>query len=274
MAAVIVTGSASSPAGLDGVVNDFRALVSAGGGNNGVGGGVFPDGRREVGWDVASLDPYQVPGNMPGTFFNNQSLRGLELTTTGGLQVSGRAASGSADVRFSTVNPAASTAFQSFSPERLLALYGETTVEATFYMPSAPSQSAYVRGFGAVFADVSVFGATKLEAFGRTGQLIATVDVPAAPGGLSFAGLWIDEGEWIDRVRLTVGQTGIEDVSGTLDVVALDDFIYAEPRIVPEPGVAAFVAAVGLALALQRRLIAPAPGKTGAARSGSPPRAR
>jgi hypothetical protein len=271
---VIVTGSASSPAGLDGVVNDFRALVSGGGGNNGVGGGVLPDGRREVGWDVASLDPYQVPGTMPGTYFNNQSLRGLVLTTTGGLQVSGRAASGSNDVRFSSVNPSASTAFQSFSPERLLALYGETTVEATFFLPSVPSQQAYVRGFGAIFSDVSIFGATRLEAFGRSGQRLAAIDVPAAAGGLSFAGLWIDEGEWIDRIRLTVGQTGIEDVSGALDVVALDDFIYAEPRIVPEPGVAALVAAAVLTLASRTRLIAPARGKTGAVRPGSQPPAR
>ena len=251
--ALVVTGAAPTAAGLDGVVNDFRTLVSGGGFNNGVGGGVFASGRREVGWDAASLDPFQVPAAMPGNFFNNQSLRGLELATAGGLRVSGRAASGSADVLFSTVNPAAAAALQAFSPERLLAVYGERSVEANFFLPSAPSQRAYVRGFGAVFADVSVFGATRLEAFGRGGRLLASVEVPAAPGGLSFAGLWIDGGEWIDRVRLTVGQAGIEDGSGQLDVVALDEFIYAEPQVVPEPGVAVLVGVGALAWLARRR---------------------
>lgn len=252
LAAVVMTGAAATPSGLEGVTGEFRALVSAGGTNNGV-GGTFPDGRREVGWDVASLDPLQVPAAMPGNFFNAFSMRGLELTTPGSLRVSGRAASGSPDVRFSTLNPAVASNLQTFSPERLLAVYGSTTVEATFFMPSAPSQRAYVRGFGAVFADVTVFGPSRLEAFGRSGALLASVEVPAAAGGLSFAGVWMDDGEWIDHVRLTVGQTGIETTGGVLDIVALDDFIYAEPRVVPEPGVAALVVAAALGLAGRRR---------------------
>lgn len=251
MAAVVMTGSAATPSGLGGVTGEFRALVSAGGTNNGA-GGTFPDGRREVGWDVASMDPFQVPAAMPGNFFNAFSHRGLELTTPGSLRVSGRTASGSPDVRFSTLNPSVAANLQTFSPERLLAVYGARTVEATFFMPSAPSQRAYVRGFGAVYADVTVFGPSRLEAFGRSGALLASVEVPAAAGGLSFAGVWIDDGEWIDRVRLTVGQAGIETLGGALDVVALDDFIYAEPQVVPEPGVATLVLASALALAGRR----------------------
>jgi hypothetical protein len=251
-AAIVVTAAAPGAAGLDSVVNEFRTLVSAGGTNNGVGGGVFPNGRREVAWDVASLDPFQVPASMPGNFFNDYSLRGLELSTSGSLKVSGRAASGSADVVFSTLNPEAAAALQAFSPERLLAVYGEKTVEATFFLPSSPGSRSYVRGFGAVFTDVNVFGASRLEAFGRSGQLLASVDVPVAAGGLSFAGIFIDDGEWIDHVRLTVGQTGIDDTTSGLDVVALDDFIYAEPRLVPEPGAMGLVG-VGACLLMVRR---------------------
>jgi hypothetical protein len=251
--AVVLTGAASGPSGLQSVVNEFRTLVSAGGGNNGVGGSGLVNGRREVAWDAASLDPVQVPSTFPGTFFNNNSLRGLVLSTTGSLRVSGRTASGSTDVLFSTLNPGAAEALQSFSPERLLAVYGATTVEATFFMPSSPSQRAFVRGFGAVFADVGVAGASRLEAFGRSGQLLASVVVPASAGGLSFAGVWMDEGEWIDSVRLTAGQTGIEDGSGALDVVALDDFIYAEPQRVPEPAVVFLLLAGAMALPMGRR---------------------
>lgn len=252
-AAVVVTGAALTAEGLDGVVNAFRVRVSGGGSNNGVGGGSSANGRREVAWDAASLDPFQSPAVFPGDFFNDFSLRGLELTTPGSLRVSGRAASGSPDVLFSTLNPVAASSLQAFSPERLLAVYGETTVEARFFLPSEPTQRAFVRGFGAVFADVSVFGPTRLEAFGSDGQRLAAVEVPAAPGGLSFAGVWIESGGWIDHVRLTVGQTGIDDRSGLLDVVALDDFIYAEPQRVPEPGAVALAGGGALVWWARRR---------------------
>jgi hypothetical protein len=252
-AVVVVTGAAPMAEGLDGVVNDFRAQVSGGGSNNGVGGGPLANGRREVAWDAASLDPFQTPAVFPGDFFNTVSLRGLELAAPGSLRVSGRAASGSTDVLFSTINPAAAAALQAFSPERLLAVYGETTVEARFFLPSESSQRAYVRGFGAVFADVSIFGSTRLDAFGRDGRRLAAVTVPAAPGGLSFAGVWIEGGEWIDHVILTIGEAGIGDGSGLWDVVALDDFIYAEPQRVPEPGVAVLAATAALAWMVRRR---------------------
>ncbi|MFN0130707.1 MAG: PEP-CTERM sorting domain-containing protein [Verrucomicrobiales bacterium] len=251
-AAVVVTATSPTAAGLGTTVDEFRTLVSQGGTNNGVGGGLFPNGRREVAWDVASLDPFQVPAAMPGDFFRTNSLRGLELTTPGSLRVSGRAASGSYDVLFSTLNPTAAAGFQTFSPERLLAAYGATTVVAEFYLPSAPSQRAVVQGFGALFADVSLFGPTRLEAFGRSGRLLATVAVPATPNGLSFAGLWIDGGEWIDQMYIHVGEAGIENTSDLSDIVALDDFIYSEPQLIPEPETALLLA-LGVALAFRRR---------------------
>jgi hypothetical protein len=42
---------------------------------------------------------------------------------------------------------------------------------------------------------------------------------------------------WISSVRLTVGQTGIDDTTSSLDIVAMDDFIFAEPQLtaIPEP---------------------------------------
>lgn len=251
-AAVVVTAASPTAAGLGTTVDGFRTLVSQGGTNNGVGGGLFPNGRREVAWDVASLDPFQVPAAMPGDYFRTSSLRGLELTTPGSLRVSGRVASGSDDVFFSTLNPAAAAGFQAFSPERLLAVYGATTVVAEFFLPSAPSQRGVVQGFGALFADVSLFGPTRLEAFGRSGQLLATVIVPAAPEGMSFAGLWIDGGEWIDQIHIHLGEAGIENTSGLPDIVALDDFIYSEPQLIPEPAPAVLLA-VGVALTFRRR---------------------
>ena len=251
-AAMVMVGTGVDAVALDPVVDAFRAAVSGGGGNNGVGGGPFADGRREVAWDVASADPFQTPAEFPGTFFNAFSPRGLQLTTPGSLRISGRAASGSPDVLFSTLNAPASAEFQAFTPERLLAVYGETVVETRFFLPSTPSQSALVRGFGVVFADVSIFGPTRLSAFGRNGDLLADVIVPAAPGGLSFAGVWIDSGQWIDRVRIVAGEAGIEGNAAQFDIVAVDDFIYSEPQLVPEAGVPGLILLAGAATLARR----------------------
>ncbi len=235
-AALIWTGTSADPAGLLPVVDAFRAQISAGGSNNGVGGS-FTTGRREVAWDAASLDPVQIPAAMPGDFFNTFSQRGLVLSTPGSLRVSGRAASGSTDVLFSSLNPRAASALQALTPERMLAVYGATTVNATFFLPGSPSQPAFVRGFGLVVADVNIAGSTRLEALDALGTVIGSVDVPPAPNGLSFAGLWMEGSTWISSVRLTAGQTGINDTTSSRDIVAMDDFIFAEPQLtaIPEP---------------------------------------
>ena len=114
---VTATGSSPGDVGFAGVVSLFRTIVSSGGGNNGAGGGPFTTGRREVNWDAAGLDPFQTPGVMPNNFFNNNSKRGLDLQAGAGgsLLVSGRPASGSTDLRFSSLNPAYPAAMPAFS---------------------------------------------------------------------------------------------------------------------------------------------------------------
>src|SRR5262249_11377859 len=57
---------------------------------------------------------------------------------------------------------------------------------------------------------------------------------------LSFLGLVANSGERISRVRLTTGTTALgpnDNPTQGVDVVALDDFLYSEPRAaaVPEP---------------------------------------
>jgi hypothetical protein len=138
---------------------------------------------------------------------------------------------------FSSLNPRAASALQALTPERMLAVYGATTVDATFFLPGSPAQPAFVRGFGLVVADVNIAGSTRLEALDAFGAVIGSVDVPSAPNGLSFAGLWMEGSTWISSVRLTVGQTGIDDTTSSLDIVAMDDFIFAEPQLtaIPEP---------------------------------------
>jgi hypothetical protein len=58
--------------------------------------------------------------------------------------------------------------------------------------------------------------------------------VPSANTGLSFQGVSFNAGERIARVVIVLGnaplKSGNVDNSGTVDVVAMDDFIYGEPH--------------------------------------------
>lgn len=126
-------------------------------------------------------------------------------------------------------------------------------MDVRFFLPSSPSTPATVFGFGAVFTDVDVQGATRMDFFDASDAPVGSYTVPVAGSGLSFVGVWFDAGERIGRVRIISGDTalgaGVLDDS-THDVVALDDFIYSEP--VPAPGSLALLGA-GTLVALRRR---------------------
>ena len=72
-----------------------------------------------------------------------------------------------------------------------------------------------------------------------------------------------DAGELITRARITTGNSrlGPNDGAGQgccfhgppVDVVVMDDFIYSEPRSVPEPGSLSLLAIGAAAMALARR---------------------
>jgi len=109
-----------------------------------------------------------------------------------------------------------------------------------FFLPGTNGAvGATVRGFGAVFSDVDLPNATRLQFFSPNNTLI--FDQSVTPGtvasqSLSFLGAIGNAGEQIGRVRITTGTGPLgptDNPTGGVDVVALDDFIFAEP--VPEP---------------------------------------
>jgi hypothetical protein len=206
-------------------VSEFRTLL--GGPVNGTAAGPQPAGRREINWDGVPAGVTNT-NNFPGNFFNVTSTRGVLLSTAGsGLRVS--------DSNFNDVNAGYSDQLGFFSPSKTFAAVGSNIIDVNFRV-SGSSVAAGVSGFGVVFSDVDTAGSTTLEFFdGNTSLGKFSAPVRCGGSSLSFLGVAFTDGTTATRVRITAGQgapaAGVTDVSagGTVDVVAMDDFIYSEP---------------------------------------------
>ena len=237
-APIIFSDAGANAAAIQSTVDAFR--LALGNPNNGNTLASLPTGRREINWDGGG--PPVVNGTAPATPFTVfQNTRGATFTTPGtGLT---QAAPTGGLLSLDLINPTYATAFSTFSPNRLFTPIGSNVTEATFSVPgTAGGVPATVAGFGAVFTDVDLPDFSKIEFFSLLGTLLGSFDVPTgttADGSLSFLGVLFDAGERIGRVRITSGSTALgptDNPSGGVDVVVMDDFLYAEPqRAVPEP---------------------------------------
>src|SRR5262245_43698713 len=245
-------GGDTTTASIQATVDAFRTAV--GNPNHGNTAGPFTSGRREINWDGGGSTT-SSPGVTPFTvFFNN---RGAGITTpgTGFLQSPLDSAANAPEL--AALNPTyvgAGTPFNTFSPVRIFTPVGSNITDVTFIVPgSAPTNvfgtgiPATVSAFGAVFTDVDLATSTSLELFDIHGNsLTGVVNVPvgAVPGvtfpdqTLSFLGLVADAGEQIARLGSTTGTEGLgptDSPAQGVDMVVMDDFIYAEPQAIPEP---------------------------------------
>lgn len=238
-APVVRQGSGANTAALQSVVDVFRADL--GGANNGVGGS-FMSGRREINWDGVP-DNFSEPNNFPTNFFNVNSPRGVifnavENDTGSALNqfaVSSTSASG-VPVRFGNLNASYPATFVTFSAQRLFTARNTNIMEVTFFIPGTKIP-ATVKGFGLVFTDVdSATGGNRslIRVYGADGAQLSAASAPVNDGGLSFVGISFDNGERVARVVIEFGNAGLaasnNDNVGGVDVVAMDDFIYGEPR--------------------------------------------
>lgn len=238
-APVIRTASGANAAAIQAAVDQFRADL--GGANNGVGGS-FTTGRREINWDGVP-DTFASPNNLPVDFFNVNSPRGAIFSTIFNrsiLRVSANSTNPtSTPVRFGDLDASYPVQFQTFSAQRLFGVVSsagqdEAILEVTFFIPGTKIP-ATVSGFGSVFTDIDFSGAV-IICYGPDGQQIGISQAPVAASGLSFIGMTFNAGERIARVAIISGDYGLnaghidDPVSPIKDVIAMDDFIYGEPR--------------------------------------------
>src|SRR5712691_9799403 len=247
-APITVSGSGSSPAGIQALVDAYRADLGGGPPNANVAGS-FGSGRREINWDGVP-DALSAPSLLPANFFNVNSPRGVVFTTAGtGFQVSATAASGTA-IQFDNINATYSSLFQPFSPQRLFTALGSNSLDVTFFVPGTTTP-ALTRGFGSVFTDVDLANTTSLQFFDASNTSLGTFFVPAgtvASESLSFLG--VDFGSNIvSRVRITSGNAALGPNEAGLDLVVMDDFLFGEP-VAAVPGASTLMLLFGGLLGL------------------------
>jgi hypothetical protein len=228
---IVFSDSGLDAAGIQAGVDSFRAAL--GDPNNGSTPGPLPAGRREINWDGGGTTTTTVSGAL---FTGFQDIRGALLTTPGTGFV--QATTTGLDVQFS--NPTYQTIFQTFSPQRLFAPIGSNVTDMLFFIPGTNGGgAATATAFGAVFSDVDFANTASIQYFDVNGGSLGTFFALPANEGLSFLGVQFTGGELIGRVRITTGNSSLgPNDGGGVDVVAMDDFLYAEPRAaaaVPEP---------------------------------------
>lgn len=205
---------------------EFRAAL--GGALNAPNSPPADSGRREINWDGVPAALTDVD-TFPANFFNVTSKRGALYSTPGtGLRVD--------STNFADVNAALAAQFTTFSAKKLFMPVGSNQVDITFRLVGTDAPGL-VKGFGAVFVDVDRAGSTTIEYFDVDSQRIAIVTAPNHAGAqlLSFTGA-VFEAPIVARVRITSGDAAFTAAStdvtagGTQDLVAMDDFVYGEPR--------------------------------------------
>jgi hypothetical protein len=226
----------------------FRADL--GGGTTAGPNGSFGGLRREINWDGVPAN-FAAPNQLPATFFNVNSPRGVIFSTPGtGFEVSGATTDSGpgqpAAANFGNIDPSYTNTFATFSAQRLFTSLGSNITDINFFVPGT-NTPALSRGFGAIFTDVDLANATSIQLFGVNHSLLGTFYVPNLTGNQTFSFLGISfPTPVISSVRILAGNTplgpgAVDENGNVVDVVAMDDFIYGEPVAIPEPSTLAML---------------------------------
>ena len=275
-ALTVYSQSGVDAAAIQTTVDAFRADLGT---NNGLGpcvGGCAPGvGRREINWDAVT-DAFSSGGAnpFPGNFFNLAAgspagrVRGAQFSSSGTFEVSadadsnGDGNSGPTAILFGNHTPDNAVDFAAFSAERIFGLIGTNEMDVTFSVPGSPLTRGLVRGFGAVFTDVELAGAVRLDFFDANDSLLHSEAAPAfsfaGPDSFksfSFVGVSFASAQ-VSRVHIVNGGFDLNlQQFGLSDAAAMDDFIYGEPAPVPLPAAAWLFGAALFGLRLRRQVM-------------------
>jgi hypothetical protein len=242
--AIVYSVAGSDASSIQGTVNSFRNALGV---NNGNAPGPLATGFREINWDGGG-----TATTVSGTpFAGFQANRGALFTTPG----SGFVQATPPGLATTFSNPTYTNIFQTFSSPRLFSPIGSNVTDVNFFVPGpGRTTAATTSAFGAVFANVGLANTTSIEFFNKIGTSIGKFFAPVASAGLSFLGIQYNAGEEIFQARLLTGNSALgPNNGGSVNVVAMDNFIHGEPRSVPGPD-SALTLGVGLvALAAWRR---------------------
>lgn len=233
---VVYQASGPNNASVIGTIDEFRNVL--GGVNNANNAGPLADGRREINWDGGGAATTPAPTPFNG-FLNN---RGALLITPG----SGFVQAPPSGLATTYGNLSYEGIFRAFSQQRLFGSIGDSRTEVRFFVPGSNGASAATtRAFAVILSDVDQpdgsdrgylrdnrESSTVVEYFGVSNDLLFRGVVASSPGNgnFSFFGAIFPDAR-IGRVVITAGDYAGPDDSQTRDVVMMDDFIYAEPRV-------------------------------------------
>jgi len=223
-APVEFSAAGAQPADIQAAVDAFRAAISS-----------AP--HFEINWDGVP-DSKAAPNLMP---FDQFKARGALFATPGsGFEISAKPGNPTGTpVEFGDLTGGLRNQFQAFSPTRLFTALDSAVTLTQFVVPGTTTL-ATSKAFGSVFTNVTKEGVTTIDYLDASGRSLHTQTVPASKrGGLSFAGTFFSQGEKVATVRITSGNVELDRTVGLIpnprgddpvDVVAMDDFIYAAPQ--------------------------------------------
>ncbi|MDB5351906.1 MAG: hypothetical protein JWN86_3153 [Planctomycetota bacterium] len=223
-------------------ISSFRTAI--GGVDNGATASPQVGGSRTINWDAVTTDGTDFGGganttviaaNTVGIPQDRFQTRGVFFETIYAVSSDG----------FVTVNPNVTGLFPAFSPSNTFAMFNDHTIDLSFVTAGANGTTpapAATRGFGAVFLNSETANTSSIQYFDGD-RLLATVFVPAGTAGQAeFAGA-LFASPLVTRVSLTLGTDtlfsfdgktftsgGKDDPAGGHNLVATDDFVYAEPQ--------------------------------------------
>lgn len=217
----VFTGS-----GNPGTANAQAAFQAAIGGANNGNGGPQAAGFRTINWDDVPAPSTNTP--FTGSFYQN---RGVLISGLAGGQIE---VSSNGFTAFNAGYPALFTPFSGSN------VFAPLNVNGTFVNFFAPGTStpATTRGFGAVFLDANNGNTSGITLFDSANNQIAQVFLSGTSSGPAFLGLlWDGTGPQIGKAEILTGNSpiafGFNQNLPTVDVVALDDFAFAEPQAIP-----------------------------------------